>query len=102
MGKNVPLVHFDEGDPSGADIVAANEQQVEGVIEFRGAVVSGQGECQPPHLGELGDRQPVQTEAQDIVGLLRPLDDLLQLGEDVSVQVAEEHPVNKCGGHRRR
>lgn len=52
--------------------------------------------------GELGDRQPVQTEAQDIVGLLRPLDDLLQLGEDVSVQVAEEHPVNKCGGHRRR
>ncbi len=29
----------------------ANEQQVEGVVEFRGAVVSGQGECQPPHLG---------------------------------------------------
>ena len=44
--------------------------------------------------GELGDRQPVQAQAQHIVGLLGSLDHLLQLGEDVAVQVTEEHPVD--------
>ena len=39
-------------------------------------------------------REPVQTEPKDVVGFLGPLDDLLQLVEDVAMQVAEQHPVD--------
>ena len=39
----------------------------------------------------------MQAQAQYIVGLLGSLDHLLQLGEDVAVQVSEEHPVDVQG-----
>ena len=39
-------------------------------------------------------RDPVQTEPKWVVGFLGPLDDLLQLVEDVAVQVAEQYPVD--------
>src|SRR5271166_5495826 len=72
----------------------AGEQDIEAAVECGGAVVGGQCRCQRTHQGELGDRQPVQAEAQHIVGFLGTLDDLLQLVEDVAVQEAEQHPVD--------
>ena len=46
------------GDPVGSRQGGgeADEQQIEGAVEFGGAVVGGQGGRQRTHLGELGDR----------------------------------------------
>ena len=59
----------------------AGEQQIEAAVEFGGAVVGGQGWCQRTQLGEFGDREPVQTEPEYVVGFLGSLDGLLQLVE---------------------
>ena len=47
----------------------AGQQQIEEAVEFGGAVVAGQGGCQCTQDGEFGDRQPVQTEPEYVVGL---------------------------------
>ena len=49
----------------------AGEQQIEAAVEFGGAVVGGQGGCQRTQDGEFGDREPVQTEAEYVVGFPR-------------------------------
>jgi len=67
------------------------EQDIESAVELCGAVVVSQSRCQRAHVRELGHRKPVQTQPQDIVGLLGPLDDFLNLGEYVAMQVPEEH-----------
>src|ERR1700730_18006030 len=54
-----------------------DEQQIETAVEFGRTVVGAQRCGQRTHLGELGDREPVQPEAQHIIGLLGPLDHLL-------------------------
>jgi hypothetical protein len=44
--------------------------------------------------GEFADRQPVQAQPQQVVGLVRVLDEFLQLVEHVTVEEAEQGPVN--------
>ena len=39
----------------------------------------------------------MQTEAEHVVGFLGSLDDFLQLGEEVAMQVPEEHAVDVQG-----
>ena len=55
----------------------AGQQQIEAAVEFGGAVVGGQGGGQCTQDGEFGDREPVQTEAEYVIGFLGTLDDLL-------------------------
>jgi hypothetical protein len=43
---------------------------------------------------EFADRKPVQAQPQQVVGLVRVLDDLLQLVEYVAVEEAEQGPVD--------
>ena len=65
--------------------VRPDAQKGEAAVQFGGAIVGPQRRSQRAHLGELGQREAVQAKAQDIVGFLGALDDLLQLGEDVAV-----------------
>jgi hypothetical protein len=55
---------------------------------------SSKGGRQLAQLREFGDREAVQTEPEHIVSFLGSLDNLLQLIEDVTVQIAEQHPVD--------
>ena len=43
---------------------------------------------------EFADRQPIQAQPQQVVGLVRVLYEFLQLVEHVTVQEAEEGPVD--------
>jgi len=43
---------------------------------------------------EIADRQPIQAQPQQVVGLVRVLYEFLQLVEHVTVQEAEEGPVD--------
>jgi hypothetical protein len=46
------------------------EQDVQAAFEFGGAVVAGQDRGEAAEQGEVGDRQPVQAEPQQVVGLV--------------------------------
>lgn len=65
----------------------AGEQQIEEAVQLGGAIIGGQGGCQGAQLREFGDREPVKTKPEHMVGFLGSLDNLLQLIEDVAVQV---------------
>jgi hypothetical protein len=65
------------------------EEQVEASVEFGGAVVGGEDRCQGAEVGEVGDRQSVQTEPQNVVCFFGSFDDFLQFIDDVAVQVGE-------------
>ena len=43
---------------------------------------------------EFADRQPVQAQPQQVVGLVRVLDQFLQLVEHMTVEEAEQSPVD--------
>ena len=75
----------------------AGEEDVEAAFEFGGAVVGGQGGGEAAQQGEFADRQPVQAQPQQVVGLVRVLDEFLQLVEDVAVQESEQGPVDVKG-----
>ena len=78
----------------GQRVGEAGEEDVEAALEFGGAVVGGQGGGEAAQQGEFADRQPVQAQPQQVVGLVRVLDEFLQLVEDVAVQESEQGPVD--------
>jgi hypothetical protein len=47
----------------------AGEDDDESFVEFGGAVLGGQGGGEGPEPREQGDGQPVESEAQQVVGL---------------------------------
>jgi hypothetical protein len=66
-------------------------------FEFGGSVVGGQDGGQAAQQGELGDREPVQAEPEQAVGLVGIAGPFLQLVQDVAVQEAEQCPVDAQG-----
>jgi len=78
----------------GERVGEAREQDVEAALEFGGAVVGGQGGGEAAQQGEFADRQPVQAQPQQVVGLIWVLDKFLQLVEDVAVQESEQGPLS--------
>ena len=88
----------------------AGQQDVEASLEFGGAVVGGQDGGEASEQRELADRQPVQAQAQQVVGLVGVLDEFLQFVEDVAVQEAEQgtvdvqgvRPAEACAGQQRQ
>src|SRR6202050_2666771 len=75
----------------------SGEQDVESAFEFGGAVVGGQGGGEAAQQGEVADRQPVQAEPEQVVGLVGFLDEFLEFVEDVAVQEAEQGAVDVQG-----
>ena len=75
----------------------ARQQDVEATFEFGGAVVAGQDGGQAAEQREFADRQPVQAEPQQIIGLVGVLDEFLELVQDVAVQEPEQGPVDVQG-----
>ena len=75
----------------------AGQEDVEAALEFGGAVVGGQDGGEAAQQREFADRQPVQAQPQQVVGLVRVLDEFLQLVEDVAVQESEQGPVDVQG-----
>ena len=73
------------------------EQDVEAAFEFGGAVVGGQDGGQAAEQGEVADRQPVQAEPEQVVGLVGADGEFLELVQDVAVQEAEQGPVDVQG-----
>jgi hypothetical protein len=59
-------------------------------FEFGGAVVAGQGRGQAAEQREFADRQPVQAQQEQVVGLVEVLDEFLELVRDMAVQEAEQ------------
>ena len=72
-------------------------EDVEAAFEFGGSVVGGQDGAEPAQHRELGDREPVQAEPVQAVGLVRIAGQFLQLVQDVAVQEAEQGPVEVQG-----
>ena len=70
------------------------KEDVEAAFEFGGAVVDGQDGGEAAEQGEFADRQPVQAQPQQVVGLVRVVDEFLQLVEHMAVQEAEQGPVD--------
>ena len=70
---------------------------VESFVELGGAVVGGQGGGEGAEPGELGDGQPVESEAEQVVGLVGVLDLFLEFVQDVAV----EEPGEQTGGVQR-
>ena len=60
--------------PSGG---GAGKEDVEAAFEFGGAVVGGQGGGEAAEQGEFADRQPVQAQPQQVVGLVWVVDEFL-------------------------
>ena len=85
------------GRAGGQRVGQAGEEDVEAALELGGAVVGGQGGGEAAQQGEFADRQPVQAEPQQVVGLVRVLDEFLQLVQDVAVQESEQGPVDVQG-----
>src|SRR6185312_3263827 len=84
--------------PGGGQRVGqAGEEDVEAALELGGAVVGGQGGGKAAQQGEFADRQPVQAQPQQVVGLVWVLDEFLQLVQDVAVQESEQGPVDVQG-----
>ena len=84
--------------PGGGQRVGqAGEEDVEAALELGGAVVGGQGGGEAAQQGKFADRQPVQAQPQQVVGLVRVLDEFLQLVQDVAVQESEQGPVDVQG-----
>ena len=81
----------------GQRVGQAGEEDVEAALELGGAVVGGQGGGEAAQQGEFADRQPVQAQPQQVVGLVRVLDEFLQLVQDVAVQESEQGPVDVQG-----
>src|SRR5450756_922604 len=80
----------------------ARQEQVEALLELRRAVIAGQRARQRPQPGELPYRQPMQTQSQQVVGLVRVVHQGLQLVEDVAVQESGERSVgSQCDGGRK-
>jgi hypothetical protein len=73
------------------------QQDVEAAFEFGGAVVGRQDRSQAAEQGKLADRQAVQAQPQQVVGLVRVVDEFLQFVEDVAVQEPEQRPVDVQG-----
>ena len=67
------------------------------MFEFGGSVVRGEVVGQTAEDGEFADRQPVQAETEQVVGLLGVLDQFLQLVEDVAVEEPEKGTVDVQG-----
>src|SRR6202030_3080072 len=72
-------------------------QDVQAAFEFGGAVVSGQDGGQAAEQGEFADREPVQAEPEQVVGLVGADGEFLELVQDVAVQEAEQGPVDVQG-----
>ncbi len=70
------------------------EQDVEAAFELGGAVVGGQDGGEAAEQGEFADRQPVQAEPQQVVGLVGVVDEFLELVQDVAVQEPEQGSVD--------
>ena len=64
----------------------AGQDDGESFVEFDGAVVGGQGGRKGTEPGEMGDGQPVQSEAAQVVGLVGVQDLFLQFVQDVAVE----------------
>ena len=75
----------------------AGEQDVEAAFEFGGAVVGGQDGGEAAEEGEFADRQPVQAEPEQVVGLLGADGEFLEFVQDVAVQEPEQGPVDVQG-----
>jgi hypothetical protein len=75
----------------------SGEQDVETAFELGGAVVGGQDGGQAAEQREVADRQPVQAEPQQVVGLVGVVDEFLELVQDVAVQEPEQGPVDVQG-----
>ena len=75
----------------------SGEQDVEAAFEFGGAVVAGQDGGQAAEQGEVSDRQPVQAEPEQGIGFVGADGEFLELVEDVTVQEAEQGPVDVQG-----
>jgi hypothetical protein len=73
------------------------EQDVQAAFEFGGAVVAGQDGGEAAEQGEVGDRQPVQAEPQQVVGLVGVDGEFLEFVQDVAVQEPEQGPVDVQG-----
>src|SRR5260370_42395197 len=92
----------EQGDPAagsgrGQGGGQPGEQDVEAAFEFGRAVVGGQDAGQAAEQGEVTDRQPVQAEPEQGVGLVGVLDEFLGLVQDVAVQEAGQGPVDVQG-----
>ena len=75
----------------------AGEEDVEAAFEFGGSVVGGQDGGESAQQRELGDREPVQAEPEQVVGLVGIAGQFLQLVQDVAMQEAEQGPVEVQG-----
>ena len=82
-----PVWRWQRGGQSG-------QEDVEAAFEFGGAVVGGQDGGEAAEQGEFADWQPVQAQPQQVVGLVRVVDEFLQLVEHMAVQEAEQGPVD--------
>src|SRR4029077_13146795 len=101
--RKVVLANVIDGDGAGGrlcrrgggqQVSEAGEEDVEAALEFGGAVVRGQDGGEAAQQGEFADRQPVQAQPQQVVGLVRVLDEFLEFVEDVAVQESEQGPVD--------
>ena len=63
----------------------SGQEDVKAAFEFGGTVVGGQDGGEAAEQGELADRQPVQAQPQQVVGLVRVIDEFLQLVEHMAV-----------------
>lgn len=68
----------------------AGDEDVEASFEFGGSVIACEDGGEAAEEGELSDRESMQAEAEQGVGLVRVVDQLLEFVEDVAVQEAEE------------
>jgi hypothetical protein len=64
----------------------AGQEDAKAPFEFGGAVVGGQDGGEAAQQRQFSDWQPVQAQAQQVVGLVRAVDEFLQFVEDVAVQ----------------
>jgi hypothetical protein len=73
------------------------EEDVEAAFKFGGSVVAGEVGGELAEKRKFADRQAVQAEAEQVVGLIGVLDKFLQLVEDVAVEESEEGSVDVQG-----
>jgi hypothetical protein len=73
------------------------QEDIEAAFEFGGAVIGRQDGGEAAEQGEFADRQPVQAQPQQVVGLVRVVDEFLQFVEDMAVQEPEQGPVDVQG-----
>src|SRR5450756_37116 len=73
------------------------EQDVEAAFKFGGPVIAGEVGGEAAEDGKFADRQAVQPEAEQVVGLIGVLHEFLQLVEHVAEKEPEQGTVDVQG-----